>query len=349
MLVLELLKYVGAGSVDGRSIEVANAIAAAGDREFRWAIDAGLGPLLLDATRSVAGQLPPSRRDILLGAELTAQIISDCRISAAKEIIDACIEIAVPITLLKGISISDELYPASHLRRMTDVDILVPLDSYDAVEASVLRRGFQRGPEEASDDLHHGTPLFDPKRRVWLEIHKTLFPLESGLRSGKAFNSASISAQTVQSTFHGRQVLRLSRELQLAYIASSWMRDLTLFGPHPSIVIALFDATYVMISVERPVSWQSFSELLDNDIARASLLAMLSYLRSRGVAAAPDTPRPVSYRWRFGCLELFAMQRMLDRNLLAGNPWTCRLPPPVPGRYNVLRQIHKRLLGGQDS
>ena len=165
MLVLELLRHVAAGPEANFADRVARELQNASDREFLWAIQAGLGPLLHAATRSHNERIPGERRSILLSSDLTARIKHGLKLDSAREVIDACATVGAPVTLLKGISISEQLYPQGHLRPMSDIDVLVPRESYDRIEQELLQRGFVRGPDEAEPDSHHGTPLLDPGRR----------------------------------------------------------------------------------------------------------------------------------------------------------------------------------------
>jgi hypothetical protein len=143
-------------------------------------------------------------------------------IDATKEIIDACRNMEVRVTLLKGISISDQHYPAAHLRPMGDIDILIPRHAVEAVESAILQLGYTRGSDHQLDeDSHHGAPLFHSERRVSVEIHTDLFRKSSSLRRNRVFSRSQVAAQSVASTFHGRPVDRLTDELQLVCVASS--------------------------------------------------------------------------------------------------------------------------------
>jgi len=44
-----------------------------------------------------------------------------------------------------------------------------------------------------------------------------------------------------------------------------------------------------------------------------------------------------------GPLELRLIHAMLDRYQVGGRPWDLPLPPPVPGRYDLRRQLHRKL------
>lgn len=316
------------------------------ERQFRWAMEGGLGPLLNRATRGCIDVVAPAWREALLSAELTARVRHANLVDTALDVIDACDGLSLRPTLLKGISVSEELYPAEHLRPMADVDVLIPEHAYALVEAAVLERGFDRLDYPQIEGHHHGAPLLHPGRRTIVELHTVLFPDDSHLREATAFNLANVEQHSVASHYHGRPVRRLSRELQLVYIASSWFNDMTLCKVHPGFMASLFDAVYLLCARGRTLDWSGLHEWLDNDLAKASLYAMLSYLPRYGVAPPPPATLAhlaSSQSW-VGPIQLRMIHAMLDRHLIGGRPWTLALPPPVPGRYSALRQFRKHVL-----
>jgi hypothetical protein len=322
-------------------------VAGADARQFQWALDAGLGPLLYRATSNGFDAVPRAWRDALLGADLSARVRHAALVESALEVVAACGSARVRPTLLKGISVSEELYPAEHLRPMGDIDVLVPAASYEHVERALLDRNFRRlDYPEFDAGHHHGTPLCHASRLTVVELHTALFSDDSPLREGSTFAPSNVAAQSTDSRYHGEPVLRLSRELQLVYIASSWFNDLTRLKFQPSFLASLFDAVYLLATARRTLDWNGMLAWLDNPLAKASLYAMLTYLPRYGVEApAPQTlARLASGQHLVGPLQLKLIHRMLDRHLIAGKPWNHVLPPPVPGRYSPRHQFRKRVL-----
>ena len=345
MLVLELLKYATSEPPSSPPDRITTLLDQGHEREVRWVIDAGLGPLLYHATRDQFDRVPPEWRDVLLSAELSAQVRSGNLIDAAIEVIEACEEAGAPVTLLKGISISDQYYPAAHLRPMADIDVLIPRHAYDSVESTLLSRGYCRHETYTpAEDPHHGIPLFHAERQVWAELHTTLFPSDDGLRSNQLFSPSQVDTQAIASSFHGLPVSRLSDELQIIYIASSWMRDLTLFKVHPSFLIPLIDAVYLLKASPQTLDWGGVEALLDNDIAAASLYVMLAYLARCGLApCAPAILSQLASRQHLvGAIQLRVMHALLERYLIRARPWNSVLPLPVVGRYSLKTQLRKR-------
>lgn len=348
MLVLDLLKYAATGSPSAPANQLVSPLDEVDDRQIRWVIDAGLGALLYRATRDRADRVPTTWRDALLSADITAQVRHSCQIDTAKEVIDACQEVDVPATLLKGISTSHQFYPSPHLRPMADIDVLIPHDAYETVESAILRRDYNRHPDYLpADDFHHGVPLLHSERGVWVELHTSLFPKSDSLRANSLFGSRNVNDQSVECIFQGRQARRLSDELQLVYIASSWMRDLTLSKIHPSFLISLFDAVRLLRESRETLNWNRLFGWLDNELAMASLYVMLTYLSRVGIelCAHSIVSRVASRQHLVGTLELRIMHAMLDWYLLGGRTWDLPLPPPVVGRYSLRNQLRKRWPG----
>ncbi|MEO6030453.1 MAG: nucleotidyltransferase family protein [Burkholderiaceae bacterium] len=315
-------------------------------RQFRWVLEGGLGPLLHRALRDCADIVPPAWREALLAADLTARVRHGNLTDTTLEVLDACEALPVRATLLKGISVSEQLYPEAHLRPMGDIDILIPAAAYAPVEATLLARGYHRLDGPAIAGHHHGVPLRHSGRRTLVELHTALFPADSALRTGTLFGATNVALHSIGSHYHGRPVQRLTPELQLAYIASSWCNDLTLCKVHPSFLASLFDAVYLLAASGRALDWRGMAAWLDNDMARASLHAMVTYLPRYGVAPLPTAAlaQLASSQTLVGPLQLALMHRMLDHHLIGGRPWRLALPPPVPGRYSLVHQFRKRVL-----
>jgi len=317
------------------------------ERQFNWLMAAGMGPLLYRGTWQQAKLLPEQWRAPLHGAHLTAQVVNGNLVDTANHVIDICLGRSVPVTLLKGISTSEEFYPAAHLRPMGDIDLLLPPDRYAEIEAALLQNNFLQPAYDHGEEgaPYHGPPLYDARRRVWVELHTSLFPSSSGLLDNTLFKAETIACETRPSKFRGRNVYRLSRELQLIYVASSWIRDMTTHRINPSFVPSLFDAIYLLKASALTMDWQRVVGLLDNELAAASLHVMLRFLERHRLfhVDARVMSRIAASQRLVGSLQDFFIQWMLDRNLAGGRYWNLAFPPPVPGRYSARRQWQKRV------
>src|SRR5262249_39728041 len=92
--------------------------------QIRWAVDSGLGPLLRRATTSDLDARKSPLWPLVESPDLTARVRAGEGRDAAAELIRACEGRTPPLTLLKGISICEQVYPEPHLRFMGDIDVL---------------------------------------------------------------------------------------------------------------------------------------------------------------------------------------------------------------------------------
>jgi hypothetical protein len=228
---------------------------------------------------------------------------------------------------------------------MGDIDVLIPTDTYESVESALLRRGFIRKPDYVvRRGAAHGVPLFCPERRVWIELHTALF--DEDWLPDEVFSVPNVTTQLVASTFRGRSVYRLTDELQLFYIATSWVADLASYRIviHPSSVAPLLDTLYLLNRSGKSLDDIRFAIGADSGMAMASLHVMLGYLARHGLDS--DSLRALSSRQQIaGPLQRRIIYAVLDRTLVGGRTWNLPLPLPVPGRYSVRHQLLKRLRG----
>jgi hypothetical protein len=351
--------------------------------EVKMALDAGLGPLLHRAFAT--GDLPnvASYADALYSAYLTALVRHGSTRQVACDVIEICARLQVEVTLLKGISISEQFYPAGELRPMGDLDILVARPRAEAVEAAMANRGFLQGPgDSVPEDGHHGVPLYDARRQVWVEVHTALFSRKSLLHGPTLFTAEQIASWSVASTFEGHAVVRFRPEFQLVYLACSWVRDMSMQQVQPAFVLSLFDALFLLQAVGPDFDWDGLVSMLDNESAAASVYLLLSYVVAHewDLSAAPILPGIAARQSLIRPLELAALHWILDRFLLHDRsnaplarhwqatiafntlksggtavgkwlkvPWNIVFPPSLAGRYRpgfhwarIARRLHRR-------
>jgi hypothetical protein len=316
-LVLDLLAFAADESAHKNASWKAQVERGIEPGAMRHLGEAGLKPLLFAAARPYIERFPLPQREELLSAELTALVRHGSILQVAREVVALGQELQVPVTLLKGISISGQHYPSAHLRPMGDIDILVSTRHLAVLQSALLERGFVSDQGDWSEAAH-AAPLCHPESDVWVEVHHALFPKGSALLTNALFGPELIAAQSLPFEFEGVPVRRLSNELQLAYIASYWIRDLSMQAVHPSFLIPLLDA--VVLLENAAIDWKGMLGWMDNEVAAASLYIMLSYLARHGLAGSSTTvlPRLASRQQRVGKVELFLIHAMLDRWLLGG-------------------------------
>ncbi len=220
---------------------------------------------------------------------------------------------------------------------MGDIDLLVEHRDRQWVESMMLSRGYIPMPNFPGEATHHGVPLLHPERRVWVEIHTSLFPTGDRLLRKGLFCPSQIAAQTVAqtvaSTFQGRPVGRLSCEMQLLYMASYWIRDISRVAFHSSYAAPLFDAVYLLNASGQSLAWDALLEWLDDDIGAASLYIMLAYLSGRHLdrSSTHALSRLAASQKIVGASELRIICAMIDSHLVAGRPFMGQFGVRHPG------------------
>lgn len=90
------------------------------------------------------------------------------------------------LVLLKGAAYLMAELPAGHGRLITDIDIIVPHDRINAVEAALIASGWKQGQMDPYDDRyyrkwgHEIPPLTNTKRETTLDVHHNILPPTSG-------------------------------------------------------------------------------------------------------------------------------------------------------------------------
>lgn len=343
MLISELLKCALDVDAHQSTRRVVHGLSVVPDREFQWALHAGFGPLLYHFSKPYSDSLTAARRDALYGADLSSRVLYSTRLQVAAEVVAHADQGSIPVVLLKGISTATQLYPAGHMRRMTDIDILVPKECYEMLESGLLANGFRRGVGEFPSFMNHGVPLYHKELGVRLEIHRRLFPLTSDFNDCALFDPATLIANAVITPFVGSRALRLPSEHELIYAASVLFRDLSVDGIHPTFLPTLFDVAYLARRVETGNGWHDVSACIDNPYVGAATFSLLTFLTSLGIEGVPDSSSIGARQGLVGPLGLLAIHHMLARCLLgAREHWLLSAPIPVPGRYNLRRQVTKR-------
>ena len=334
----------GSGTAPGGGAHIDWCRYVGDDRQLDWILRAGLGPLLR-WTASDGEDVPAEWARSLLAADLTARVRHADLVATAVAVLDVCRDLRVEATLLKGISVADRLYPAAHMRPMADVDVLVPADVEHKVAEALLACGFERIPYTETPGQHHGAPLRHARRQTLVEIHTALFPESAPVHGAAIFLPAHLHARRHVSSYHGTDAGRLSAEIQLAYMAAAWFNDMTTFRFHPSFLASLFDAVLLLRAHGSTLDWDEILRSVDNEMVKASLYALLTYVIRFGTTPPPGQVlrRLADNRGLVGPLQRRLIHAALDRYLLGGRSWSLPFPPPMPGRYSPRHQFGKRI------
>ncbi|MET0270308.1 MAG: nucleotidyltransferase family protein [Sphingomonas sp.] len=150
------------------------------------------------------GLLTTARAELLLGSlahrlhglavpPAAAAILDDARRAAAQGRVQALWEaemarralapLGCPVVLLKGAAFVAAGLSAGQGRSIGDLDILVPRESLDAVEAALIAAGWEWVKPDPYDDLyyrrwmHELPPLTHPARDRMIDVHHSILPL----------------------------------------------------------------------------------------------------------------------------------------------------------------------------
>ena len=303
--LISALKAIASGRGD-LSLDEFDASAVA------WAIQSGLGPLLYRSVCQNPQSSISSHWQSLKAAELTARIVMAEHFEAVGEIIDACGGTLPRLTLLKGISIS-EYYPEPHLRLMRDVDLLIEAESLPMIKTALQKLGYRQRSDGAAHYAthHHAEPFIHDEKHVWIEVHHALFSPHRRAAGARVFSPQSIAAQSRLSQFQGREIRRLSLELQLVYLAAHWAQDFARVGG----LVALVDTIYLLKHAGDELSWEWVLGAIYHSVAATYLYLLLSYMeRYDLVEIAPEIMRELSLtQLSFGDLDLKTIHHMIDR------------------------------------
>jgi hypothetical protein len=314
--------------------------------QVRWAVETGLGPLLWYTTHAMPGASAAPLWPLVQGTHLAARLLTAEQFDAMGEILEACRGRVPPLTLLKGISIGAQFYPAPQLRLMRDLDVLVDEAALPAVEAILFTLGYRQQSSQLHSFYathHHSMPFVHPTRGLWVEVHRSLFPPASALGADRLFSREALQQQRQPSAFQGYEVVRLSPELQLVYIAAHWAMAFQPIGG----LIALLDAIYLLQRTVGTLDWGRLLAWVEGSAAAGPLYLLLTYLdASHLVDLTPEVLRGLGARQQALSPTTLALGHWLvTRYFVAGHPmgrilsnvrldvlWqTLLLGPGVPG------------------
>ena len=155
--------------------------------------DAGWATLLCSAHAERLSATLAHRVDGLDIPERAATILRNARLNAEAGRVRALWEVElarralaqldVPVILMKGSAFLAAGLSAGQGRLVGDLDILVPRDRLDAVEAALLGAGWEWLKADAYDDhyyrtwMHELPPMIHRERDAMIDVHHTILPL----------------------------------------------------------------------------------------------------------------------------------------------------------------------------
>ncbi len=142
--------------------------------------------------RGLLEQVPPKPREHLEWS----RVISEKHIQAVHwevtQIRNALAKIGMPIILLKGAAYVMAKLPSAKGRLFSDIDIIVPKGSLNAVEAALMLHGWAATHHDAYDQRYYRTwmhelpPMQHIKRMTVIDVHHAILPETAALRPDSA-------------------------------------------------------------------------------------------------------------------------------------------------------------------
>ncbi|KQM24503.1 MULTISPECIES: nucleotidyltransferase domain-containing protein [unclassified Sphingomonas] len=134
------------------------------------------------ATRLDGIDMPPAVARLLSDARASAEQGRVAALWEAEAARRALAPLGVPIVLLKGTAFVAAGLDAGRGRAIGDLDILVPREALDAVEAALLAAGWEWVKPDPYDDayyrrwMHELPPLIHRTRDRMIDVHHTILP-----------------------------------------------------------------------------------------------------------------------------------------------------------------------------
>lgn len=274
--------------------------------------DAGLGPIL----HRLAGSVPSPYSDLLQGADLTAQVITENAADATEEILRAVGSAAAEVILLKGAAAALRHYPQPHLRVMGDIDLLVPPSLYRHLPSVLRDLGYVQEsdlPPQFFETHHHEMPFFHPQKQLWIEVHRALFPPSWSCAHESCFAVDTVFASTVPLTFREIPIRALTDETHLLHTCAHWAGS---FSSQRGL-LGVVDVIY-LLSRGQPPDWDTVLRKAPGGWARRSLGLMLGYLlRHEAIELDASMAKFVAACLRpVGAVNTRLLYRLLDSRLI---------------------------------
>jgi hypothetical protein len=289
----------------------------------RWAVHAGLGPLICHISRNHLSRIADAAsQDLLRSTDMVAQLTMSDALDALEEMLAASADIAREIILLKGISTCQYLYPIPHLRTMGDIDLLLPVHRQQRIETLLFDLGYRQQSNRSAgyyETHHHSMPFFHPARQIWVEVHTALFS-NANAASDPVFSPSHVWSQTVPITFRGNETNRLNPEQEMIYIATHWALERKCFAGG---ALPFVDLAFLIRQHGHALDWENVCGRLRGSRAATYLYLMLRFLERHEVVSIPASVMrqlSVVLQYSLGRNETI-LHGMIERYSMRGTPF----------------------------
>ncbi|MBJ7312443.1 nucleotidyltransferase family protein [Rugamonas sp. CCM 8940] len=308
------------------------------------------------AERQLLAQVPERPRAHLGWAQALAERHAQAVQWEVREIARALAGLQLPLILLKGAAYAMAALPTARGRLFSDIDILVPKDSLDEVEAALMLHGWVAQHQDAYDQryyrewMHELPPMQHARRQTFIDVHHAILPPTAAARPDPALLRAAARPLPghagLQTLAPLDLVLHSATHLFYDSELSHGLRDLV--DIHRLLLQYGAEAGFYQRLAERAARLQLQRPLFYALRYSARLLhtPVPAYLSDAGAAAAPAA-------WRLALMDALFSRALLPRHAscddacsgaarfllyIRGN-WL-RMPPLLLTRH----LLHKALL-----
>ncbi len=283
----------------------------------QWSVQAGVGSIVFDY-----GLLPTNNEPLiktLKSNHLITKFWFQTQLDATVKIIHAFNKASIIPTLLKGMSISTELYPQAFYRIMRDIDILIDGTEIEQAEKILPTLGYKQSSSYSSDFYrthHHTMPWQHVEQEIWLEVHQKLFTYSSPCFTAPVFQLDNIENEKCTDKFYDLKIHRLSYELQIIYIASHWAEQFKQVGG----AFALLDIAILINKHNDELDWDKIINCSNTAYIANYMYLTLQYLYLNGfIRSTINIERDIirlQHSMNFFAFNI--LNRIIDRYIFQG-------------------------------
>ena len=214
-------------------------------------------------------------------------------------------------------------------------------------------------------------PFYHPEKKIWIEIHTSLFPLSS---SEEIFKPEHIFNRTFNSQYYTYNVKYLVKEFELIYTCAHWALE----NNWMKGLIRIVDILYILNKTDDKIDWNIVLTWLEKSPVTASYLYLvLSYLVNNNYISLPTNVliNLSNKQKKLNTINLFILHKLIDKYLIEGRqfgsfltinnvdiiwntltqgsdiplinllqiPWNLLFPPENIKRYNLKFQLSRIL------
>ncbi len=286
--------------------------------EIAYFCDAGLGSIAFAQLTADGADVRPDDYQLLQSSDLMARFAYGQAKKSALQVLAIATDHSIPVTLLKGISIAEQLYAEPHHRLMSDIDLMVPADKIERLGKLLQDAGYEEDDPGAANRIghHHLPALRAPSKEMFVELHSGLFSGEMTSLE-PLFDPSRLLEHTCDSRFGEYACRRFRPEFQFLYLITHWA-----FGGNSlRDVVSFNDALFFLHELRNEIDWKLIDGwLADNRAVADAVTVMLSLLRDTGLSEIPAAiaPRVERSARRIGNVNLRVLHWIATEFALTG-------------------------------